>query len=56
MLNDIVLIQKKNARKKDNLEKKIKPRKEEGMYKGIPIGDEELGEDNVEITLLSYGV
>ena len=43
---------KKNGKKKEHLEKKNKPRKEEGMYKGIPIGDEELGEDNVEIHAL----
>ena len=26
------------------------------MFKGVPIGDDELGEDNVDIVALSYGV
>ena len=39
----------------DHLERKIKPRKEEGMFKGVPIDDDELGEDNFEIVALSYG-
>ena len=38
----------------DHLERKIKPRKEEGMFKGVPIDDDELGEDNFEMVALSY--
>ena len=35
----------KHRTKKDHLEKKLKPRKEEAKFRGIPISDRELGED-----------
>ena len=35
----------KNNKKKQHLENKHKPRKEEKEFRGIPIGDKELGED-----------
>ena len=46
----------KNARKKDHLERRHKPRKEEAEYRGIPISDEKLGEDDVKIEVLAYDV
>ena len=47
----------KHAKKKDILERKLKPRKEEAFYMGIPIGDEELGEDtDADVRVLAYGV
>ena len=38
-------LKEKNKAKKDHLEKKYRPRKEEGRYRGIPVGDDELGQD-----------
>lgn len=35
----------KNKKKKQHLDKRMKPRKESGMVMDIPVGDEELGED-----------
>ena len=46
----------KNWNKKNHLEKKHKPRKEEEEYRGIPISDDKLGIDDVQIEVLAYGV
>ena len=47
----------KHARRKDNLEAKLKPGKEESSFKGITISDEELGIDvDGEINVAAYGV
>ena len=39
----------KNSKKKDHLEAKHKPRKEDHFYRGIPISDRALGEEDTEI-------
>ena len=48
----------KSAKKKDHLEKKHKKRKEENVFNGIPIGDQqteaELGEDERGPGILGY--
>ena len=46
----------KNAKKKDHLENRHRPRKEQGRFRGIPIGDEELGPDGEVVGCLTYGV
>ena len=47
----------KHSKKKDHLEKKLKPRKEEASVKGIPISDEQLGVDeDADAKVLAYGV
>ena len=46
----------KNSKKKDHLERKHKPRKEEDFYRGIPISDRALGEDDTEIKVTAIGV
>ena len=47
---------KKNQNKKDHLESRYKPRKEHGMVEDIPVGDQELGEDNKVVEVLAYEV
>ena len=47
---------KKNSQKKDHLEAKHKPRKEEDYIRGIPISDRALGEEDREIKVTSIGV
>ena len=47
---------KKNAKKKDHLERKYKPRKEQKFFRGVPIGDSELGEDEEVIEVVSHGI
>jgi len=49
-------LKEKNKTKKDHLEKKHRPRKEEGSVNGVPVGDEELGEDDETVEVLAYGV
>ena len=44
----------KNSKKKDHLERKHKPRKEEAFYRGIPISDRALGEDDTEIKVTLF--
>ena len=51
-----VKLQAKNSTKKDRLEAKHKPRKEEDYIKGIPISDRALGEEDREIKVTSIGV
>ena len=46
----------KNSKKKDHLEAKHKPRKEEHSYRGIPISDRALGVDDTEIKVTAIGV
>ena len=46
----------KNSKKKDHLEAKNKPRKEEAFYRGIPISDRALGEEDTEIKVNAIGV
>ena len=46
----------KNSKKKDHLERKHKPRKEEDFYRGVPISDRALGEDDTEIKVTAIGV
>ena len=47
----------KNNTKKNHLESKHKPKKEENVYRGIPIGDEELGEDvDKDEVVVAHGV
>ena len=48
----------KNKKKKDHLEKRYKPRKEMGMFRDIPVGDSELGDDRDEgqENILALGV
>ena len=46
----------KNSKKKDHLEARHKPRKENGMVEDIPVGDEELGEDVERVEILAYEV
>ena len=45
-----------NSKKKDHLEAKHKPRKEEAFYRGIPISDGALGEEDIEIKVTAIGV
>ena len=45
----------KHCSKKEILEARYKPRKEEDEIRGIPIRDEKLGEDSEEVEVLSYG-
>ena len=42
----------KNIKKKDHLEKRHMPRKEEGRFRGITIGDVELIADKGDIVCL----
>ena len=46
----------RNAKKKDHLEHRHRPRKKQGRFQGILIGDEELGPDEEEVGCLTYGV
>ena len=47
----------KHAKRKDHLEGKLKPKKEEPTYKEIPIDDEELGADeDADVKVLAYDV
>ena len=46
----------KNAKKKDHLEGKYKPRKEQKFFRGVPIGDAELGEDEEVIEVVAHGI
>ena len=50
------LLKLKNNKKKYHLEKRHRPRKEEGRFRGIPIGDVELGDDKDDVVCLAYGV
>ena len=45
-----------NNKKKDHLEKRHRPRKEEGRFRGIPIGDVELGDDKEDVVCLANRV
>ena len=47
---------RKHARKKDVLEARYKPRKEEDEIRSIPISDEKLGLDEEIVEVLTYGV
>ena len=49
-------LKQKNVKKKDHLEKRHRPRKEEGTIKGIPVGDKELGVDETVVEVLAYNV
>ena len=49
------LLKFKNNKKKDYLEKRHRPRKEEGRFRGIPIGDVELIDDKEDLVCLAYG-
>ena len=44
------------SKKKNHLEGKYKPRKEQKFFRGVPIGDSELGEDEEVIEVVSHGI
>ena len=49
-------LKEKNRRKKDHLENRYNPRKEDGRFWGVAVGDTELGDDDEEVKVLAYEV
>ena len=49
-------LKQKNVKKKDHLEKRHRPQKEEGTIKGMQVGDKELGVDETVVEVLAYNV